>query len=165
LLDTGRGYAMKLQAHMPSVSIGAREWRAVMIALVSLLGAVILLLALQSDLLLNNPLFERFRTPSMGRPQTGVSRRVSLDLHLLDYPIGALQKFSVAHSPPSNVAWSQRFSIGAGPRVAFEIFGDSALRQLLANERTERQLRPSHDRLLLMLMLLRLHSHSSPHDD
>ncbi len=165
MLDTGRGYAMKLQAQMPTVSIGAREWRTAMIALVSLLGAVILVLALQSDLLLNNPLIERLRTPLIGHPHSGVSRRVSLDLHLLDPSIGGSQQYSVAHPLPANVAWSQRFSVGAGPRVAFEIFGDSAIRQLLANERTEHQLRPSHDRLLLMLMLLRLHSHSSSHQD
>jgi hypothetical protein len=161
----GRGFAMKLQAHMPTVSIGAREWRAAMIALVSLLGVLILLLVSQSDLVLNNALLEGFRTPSIGRSDIGVSRRVSLDLHLLDYSLGGLQQYSVAHSPPANVAWSQRFSVASGPRVAFEIFGDSAIRQLVASEKTERQQRPTHDRLLLMLMLLRLHNHSSSHQD
>jgi hypothetical protein len=152
---------MKMHAHMPTFSIGAREWRAAAIALVSLLGAVILLLALQSDLLFNNPLFERLPMPSIGRPHIGVARRVSLDLHSMDHSIGPLQQFSVARQPPANVAWSQRFSVGEGARAAFAIFGDSALHHLLANGRAERQLKPSHDRLLLMLMLLRLHSHSS----
>jgi hypothetical protein len=68
------------------------------------------------------------------------------------------RQFSVAHPLPANVTSSQRFSIGGEARVAFETFGQAALRKLLEKEKTERQLKPSHDRLMLMLMLLRLHS-------
>src|SRR5258708_16244582 len=124
---------MKLQAQMPTVSIGAREWRTAMIALVSLLGAVILVLALQSDLLLNNPLIERLRTPLIGHPHSGVSRRVSLDLHLLDPSIGGAQQYLVAHPLPTKVAWSQRFSVRPGPPGAFADFRDSTTLPLLAN--------------------------------
>jgi hypothetical protein len=49
---------MKLQAHMPTFSIGARDWHAAMITLASLFGAAVLLLALQSGVLLNSPLLE-----------------------------------------------------------------------------------------------------------
>ena len=40
----------------------------------------------------------------------------------------------------------------------FEVFGEAALRRMLAKGRHERQLKPRHDRMMLMLMLLRLHS-------
>jgi hypothetical protein len=150
---------MKLQAHMPTVSIGARDWRAPMIALVSLLGVSLLILALRSGGFLNNPLFERFGASPFTHP-LNVSRRVSLDLHSLDYPIAAWRPFSVAHPLPANVTSSQRFSVGSEARVAFDIFGQNAFRNLLVNERKERHLKPSHDRLMLMLMLLRLHTQS-----
>ncbi len=114
---TGGGNAMKLQAHMPTVSIGAREWRAAMIALVSLLGLSALILVLRSGALVNIPLFERLGTSTFAHPHINVPRRISLDLHSLDHP-------------------------------------------LLAHQRTERQLKPSHDRLMLMLMLLRLRTES-----
>ena len=39
------GNAMKLQAHMPTVTIGARDWRAAMIALVSLFTVSIIIVA------------------------------------------------------------------------------------------------------------------------
>src|SRR5260370_40862328 len=109
---------MKLQAQMPTVSIGAREWRTAMIALVSLLGAVILVLALQSDLLLNNPLIERLRTPLIGHPHSGVSRRVSLDLHLLDPSIGGAETHLITHLPTSKCGWSPPFLLGARPARA-----------------------------------------------
>jgi hypothetical protein len=151
---------MKLQAHMPTVSIGARDWRAAMIALVSLLGVSALILMLRSGALVNNPLFERLGASPFAHPHISLPRRVSLDLHSLDYPIDAWRQFSVAHPLPANVTPSQRFSVGGEARIAFEVFGQTALRELLAKERTERQLKPSHDRLLLMLMLLRLHTQS-----
>ncbi len=150
---------MKLQAHMPTVTIGARDWRAAMIALVSLLGVSLLILGLHSGGLLNNPLFERFGALPFTHPLS-VSRRVSLDLHSLDYPIHVWRPFSVAHPLPANVTSSQRFSIGIEARLAFDVFGQNAIRNLLAKERTERHLKPSHDRLMLMLMLLRLHTQS-----
>jgi hypothetical protein len=56
---------------------------------------------------------------------------------------------------------SQPYSIGIGARAAFEVFGEAALGDLLADERLERQLRPHDDRMLLMLMWLRLHTHRS----
>ncbi len=58
MLDPRVGIAMKLQAHLPAVSIGARDWRGAKIALVSLFGAAVLLLVLQSGVLLDNPLLE-----------------------------------------------------------------------------------------------------------
>lgn len=151
---------MKLQAHWPTVSINARDWRAAMIALVSLFGASIVLVTLQSGVLLDNPLFERLELSPVAGPRINllnVARGVSLDLHPSDYASELWKGFSVAHALPANVAWSQRFSIGAKERTAFEVFGDAALREILADERTERQLKPRHNRLLLMLMLLRLH--------
>src|SRR5260370_7062106 len=106
---------MKLQAQMPTVSIGAREWRTAMIALVSLLGAVILVLGLQSDLLLNNPLIERLRTPLSGHPHSGVSRRVSLVLHLLDPSVGRARQRCVGAPPPANGPSVQPFPAHARP--------------------------------------------------
>jgi hypothetical protein len=162
LARSSGGYAMKLQAHLPTVSIGARDWRAAMIALVSLFGASMLLLALQSGVLLNNPLLERLGTSPIIHPHINVlnvPHRVSLDLHLWAHPSSPWERFSVAHSLPANVASSQRFSIGVEARVAFEVFGEAALGAMLADERTVRQFKPRRDRLLLMLMLLRLHTH------
>ena len=151
---------MKLQAHMPTVTIGAREWRAAMIALVSLLGVSMLILALRSDGLVNNPLFARLGASPLSRPQISVPRRVSLDLHSLSHPIEAWRHFSVAHPLPANVTSSQRFSVASEARFAFDVFGQKAIRNLLAKERAKRQLKPSHDRLMLMLMLLRLRTES-----
>jgi hypothetical protein len=151
------GNAMKLQAHMPTVTIGARDWRAAMIALVSLFAVSIIIVALRSGALVNNPWFERSGASPL-TPHISVAGRVSLDLHFIDHPVEAWRQFSVAHPLPANVTSSQRFSIGGEARVAFETFGQAALRNMLAKERTERQLKPSHDRLMLMLMLLRLHS-------
>jgi hypothetical protein len=148
---------MKLQAHMPTVTIGARDWRATMIALVSLFAVSIIIVALRAGALVNNSWFERPGASPL-TPHISVARRVSLDLHFIDHPVEAWRQFSVAHPLPANVTSSQRFSIGGEARVAFETFGQAALRKLLAKERTERQLKPSHDRLMLMLMLLRLHS-------
>jgi len=152
---------MKLQAHLPTVSIGARDWRAAMIVLISLFGAAMLLLAIQSGVLLNNPLFERLPRPPIARPHMSVPRHVSLDLHLWDHPTSPWKGLSVAHPLPANVASSQPFSIGVDARVAFEVFGEAALREMLPEEKIVRQLKPRHNRLLLMLMLLRLHTHRS----
>ena len=151
---------MKLQAHMPAVSIGAREWRTAMIALVSLLGVSMLILVLRSDSLVNNPLFARLGASPLSRSHTSVPRRVSLDLHSLGHPIEAWRHFSVAHPPPASVTSSQRFSVASEARFAFDVFGQTAFRNLLAHERNKRQLKPSHDRLMLMLMLLRLRTES-----
>jgi hypothetical protein len=157
LLDLVR-LAMKLQAHLPAVHIGARDWHAAPIALAALLGAAILLLALQSRGLLNNLLFERLQPSSMRHSSLDVFHRVSLDVHSLGDEIDPTRRFSVAHQLPENVASSQPFSIGIDARDAFEVFGDSAQRDILADEKTVDQLQPN-DRLMLMLMLLRLHPH------
>ena len=149
---------MKLQAHMPTDSIGARDWRAAMIAFATLFGLSIIIVALRSGVLVNNPLFERLGASPLARPHISVAGRVSLDLHLIDHPVEAWRQFSVAHPLPVDVTSSQRFSIGSEARVRFETFGEAALRSLMAKARSERQLKPSHDRLMLMLMLLRLHS-------
>jgi len=150
---------MKLQAHLPTVGIGARDWRAATIALVSLFGAAMLLLALESGVLLNNPLFERLRAAAIAPRDAGFPNRVSLDLHLLSNPINPTRPFSVAHPLPANVASSQRFSIGGDERVAFEVFGETALGGMLADQRTVSQFKPHNDRLLMMLMLMQLHQH------
>jgi hypothetical protein len=157
LLDLVR-LAMKLQAHLPAVHIGARDWHAATIALAALLGTAILLLALQSRGLLNNLLFERLQPSSMRHSSLDVFHRVSLDVHSLGDEIDPTRRFSVAHQLPENVASSQPFSIGIDARDAFEVFGDSAQRDILADEKTVDQLQPN-DRLMLMLMLLRLHPH------
>jgi hypothetical protein len=151
---------MKLQAHMPTVSIAARDWRAAMIALVSLFAASVLL-TLQSGILLNNSLLDRLRTPPIAHPHIGVAHRASLDLHLWSPVISPSRRFSVAHPLPAYVALSQPFSIGLNSRAAFEVFGQAALRNMPADRGTTSQLKPSNDRMMLMLMLLRLHSHRS----
>ena len=153
------GYAMKLQAHLPAAHIGARDWHATTIALAGLLGLSILLLVLESGGLLNNLLFERLRPSSMRHSNGDALHRVSLDVHSLADQIDPMRRFSVAHQLPENVASSQPFSIGGEARVAFEAFGDSAQRDVLADEKTVSQLQPRNDRLMLMLMLLRLHQH------
>jgi hypothetical protein len=158
LLDLVR-LAMKLQAHLPAVHIGARDWHAATIVLAALLGAAILLLALQSRGLLNNLLFERLQPSSMRHSSLDVFHRVSLDVHSLGDEIDPTRRFSVAHQLPENVASSQPFSIGIDARDAFEVFGDSAQRDILADEKTVGQFQPRNDRLMLMLMLLRLHPH------
>lgn len=150
---------MKLQAHLPTVSIGARDWHTATIALAALLGVSILLLVLESSGLLNNLLFERFGPLSIKQPRVDVFNRVSLDIHSSGDAIAPTRRFSVAHQLPENVASSQPFSIGSDARVAFEVFGDSAQRDMLADENTLRQVQPRNDRLMLMLMLLRLHQH------
>jgi hypothetical protein len=151
-------HAMKLQAHLPSASIGARDWHAATIAWTALLGVSILLLVLESVGLLNNLLLEQFRPSSIRHPDIDAFYQVSLDIHSLSNPIDATRRFSVAHQLPENVASSQPFSIGSDARVEFEAFGESAQRDMLADEKTARQLKPN-DRLMLMLMLLRLHQH------
>jgi hypothetical protein len=150
---------MKLQAHIPIVSIGARDWRAAMIALASLFAVSILLLALQTDGLLNNSLLEHLAPRSIAHFHTGAPDRVSLDIHLWSPAIDPTSRYSVAHPLPANVASSQRFSIGNDERVSFEVFGETALSGMLADERTVRQLNPHNDRLLMMLMLMQLHQH------
>src|ERR1700722_13441740 len=150
---------MKLQAHLPSVSVGARDWHAATIALAALLGVSILLLVLESGGLLNNLLFARFRPWSIRNSSVDTFNRVSLDIHSLGDHIDPMRKFSVAHELPENVASSQPFSIGIDARVAFEAFGDSAQRNVLADEDTASQLQPRNERLILMLMLMRLHPH------
>ena len=150
---------MKLQAHLPSVSVGARDWHAATIALAALLGVSILLLVLESGGLLNNLLFARFRPRSIRNSSVDTFNRVSLDIHSLGDHIDPMRQFSVAHELPENVASSQPFSIGIDARVAFEAFGDSAQRNVLADEDTVSQLQPRNERLILMLMLMRLHPH------
>jgi|ERR1700678_3310206 len=150
---------MKLQAHLPTVSIGTGDWRGAAIASASLLGAAVLLLATESGALLNNRLFEHLRTSSARRPQVAVLNRVSLNIHPLNNPIDRTIRFSVAHPLPGNVASSQPFSIGMDSRLAFEVFGETAQSELLADERTPPELQQRNDRVMLMLMLLRLHQH------
>ncbi|MGA8642244.1 hypothetical protein [Candidatus Binatus sp.] len=149
---------MKLQAHLPSVSIGARDWHAATVAWTAILGASILLLVLESSGFLNNLLLAQFQPLSISPFEVDAFNPVSLDIHSLSSPIDSTRRFSVAHQLPENVASSQPFSIGGDARGEFETFGDSAQRDMLADENTARQLKPN-DRLMLMLMLLRLHPH------
>jgi hypothetical protein len=150
---------MKLQAHLPTVSGGARDWRAVTIALALLLAAAVLLLATESGALLNNPLLEHLRISSAGHHQVAGLNRVSLNIHPLNNPVDPTIRFSVAHPLPANVASSQPFSIGMESRLAFEVFGETAQSELVADERTLPELQQRNDRVMLMLMLLRLHQH------
>jgi len=153
---------MKTQAHLQAVTIGARgEWRAA-IGAGSFLGALLLILAVQSGVLLNDPLLDRWEgSPNADHQvhsQISGPKRVSLNVHSSDRAASPWSGFSVAHALPANVALSQRYSVGADARAVFEVFGGTALRKMFASEKTERQLRPAHDRLMLMLMLLRLRS-------
>ncbi len=152
---------MKLQAHLPTVSIGARNLHAAMIALISLFGAAALLLTLQSGTLLNNTLLGQLRAAPIMAAQIGVSHRVSLDLHFWKHPISPWKRFSVAHPLRANVASSQRFSIGMDERAVFKTFGETALRGMSAEKGTVPELKPRNDRLMLMLMLLRLDTRRS----
>jgi hypothetical protein len=85
-------------------------------------------------------------------PQKSGTHPVSLIVLWSDPVTG----YSVAHTLPAEVALSQRFSVGASARTGFEVFGERAIRRMLARGRHERQLKPRHDRMMLMLMLLRL---------
>jgi len=157
LLDLRAGYAVKFQAHLPAVAIGARDWRGAKIALASLGVAALLLGAWKASGSLDNPMLDALWTSSLKRPQISAAHRVSLDVHWLSLPVDQFRRFSVAHPLPAEVASSQRFSIGADERVAFENFGEAALREILEHERRTSQLKPGNDRLMLMLMLSRLH--------
>jgi hypothetical protein len=152
---------MKIRAHLPAVSIGARDWGAT-IAVGSFLGALVLILTVQSGVSFNNPSLDRLgaspnpdhqvhQQNSSTRLQNSGTRHVSLIVHSPDEPNG----YSVAHALPEEVALSQRFSVGASARTAFEVFGERALRKMLAKGRHGRELRPRHD-MMLMLMLFRL---------
>jgi hypothetical protein len=145
---------MELKTHIPTKGSGAWGWRATMIALAALIGT---LLAVESGLLHNNPLLKRLVPRSIIRSRDGVSGHVSLDLHLLSPSNDPAKRYSVAHPPPANVTSSQLFSIALDSRVAFEVFGETAQSELIADERTVPEIQPRDDRLMLMLMLLRLH--------
>jgi hypothetical protein len=153
------GTRMRPQAHTPTVGVGARDSRAATIAVISLFGAAMLLVALESGVLLNNSLFDRLGASPIAPNRASLANRVSLDLHLLSDPINPTRRFSVAHPLPADVTSSLRFSIGGEDRVAFEIFGETALNGMVADERTVPQLKPQNDRLLMMLMLMQLHQH------
>jgi hypothetical protein len=156
------GHAMKLRTHLPGVSIGARDWRAT-IAVGSFLGALVLILTVRSGVSFTNQSLDRLGASSSTEyhghlektsrdPQNSSTHRVSLIVHSQDQAQG----FSVAHTLPAEVALSQRFSVGASARNAFEVFGERALRRMSANHRQVRELKPRGDRMMLMLMLLRL---------
>jgi hypothetical protein len=149
---------MKLQAHMPVGSIGVPHWSAAKIVFASLVGAAALVGTVESGVLLNNPLIESLRMSSVEDRQISGAHRVSLDLKLLSHGGNQLRRFSVAHPLPPEVASSQRFSIGTDARVGFEAFGDAALHALASKRRVPRpQVR--NDRMVLMLMLVRLRPH------
>ena len=145
---------MELKTHIPTKVIGAWGWRATMLALAALVG---MLLALESGLLHNNSLFKRLVPRSIIRSRDGVPDRVSLDLHLLSPSNSLARRYSVAHPPPADVTSPQLFSIGRESRVAFEIYGETADSELVADESTVPEIQPRNDRLMLMLMLLRMH--------
>jgi len=150
---------MKQQAHLPAFSIGTPERRAT-IAGGIFVGALLLILAVQSGAFVNNPLLDRFgASPNPDHrlsPQISSRNRVSLNVHSPADAASPWSGFSVAHTPPPNVALSQRYSVGATARVAFEAFGERALRKMQVSERMNRPSGLRHDRMLLMLMLLRL---------
>ena len=125
-----------------------------MLALAALVG---MLLALESGLLHNNPLLKRLVPRSIIRSRDGVPDRVSLDLHLLGPSNDPAGRFSVAHPLPANVTSSQLFSIALDSRVAFEIYGETVHSELIADESAAPEIQPRNDRLMVMLMLLRIH--------
>jgi len=125
--------------------------------MLALAGLVGMLLVLESGLLHNNPLLKRLVPRSIIRSRDGVPDRVSLDLPLLSRSHNPARRFSVAHPPPANVTSPQLFSIALDSRTAFEIFGETAHSELIADERTMPEIQPRNDRLMLMLMLLRIH--------
>ena len=145
---------MELKTHIPTKGSGAWGWRATMLALAALIGT---LLALESGLLHNNPLLKRLVPRSVIRSRDGAPDRVSLDLLLLSPSNNPARRYSVAHPPPANVTSSQLFSIAMDSRTAFEIYGETAHSELIADERTVPEIQPRNDRLMLMLMLLRMH--------
>jgi hypothetical protein len=147
---------MTPKTHIPTKDSGARGWRATMLALAALIG---ILLALESGMFHNNPLFKRLVPKSIIRSRDGVSDRVSLDLHLLSPSNSPVRRYSVAHPPPANVTSSQLFSVALDSRTAFEIYGETADSELIIDERTVPEIQPRNDRLMLMLMLLRIHEH------
>ena len=147
---------MELKTHIPTKAIGAWGWRAMTIALAALIG---MLLALESGLLHNNPLLKRLVPKSIIRSRDGVSDRASLDLHLFSPSNNPAGRFSVAHPLPVDVTSPQLFSIGLDSRTAFEIYGETAQSELISDESAAPEIQPQSDRLMLMLMLLRLHEH------
>ena len=150
---------MKMQTHIPTIGIRASDGRAAIIALASLIVASMLLIGLQTSGLLDNPLLERLTPWSITHSRTGALHRVSLDPRLLGDANNPARRYSVAHPQPADVTSSQRFSIGTDALGAFEIFGETANSELLADDRTVPQFEPREDRLLMMLMLLQLHPH------
>ncbi|HEY6394827.1 MAG TPA: hypothetical protein VIX12_05370, partial [Candidatus Binataceae bacterium] len=76
---------MKIQAHLPEFGIGAREWRAGMIALISLSAASALLLTLHSTGAVNNSPFDRIASPLMVQSNTQVPHRIALDVSPLKH--------------------------------------------------------------------------------
>jgi hypothetical protein len=146
---------MKLQAHLPAFSVGARDWRGAKIVLVSLAGAAALVAAMESGILLNNPLIDALQMSSVERPQISGAHRVSLALAPSGHDADQMRRFSVAHPLRAQVTPSQRYSIGADARAGFENFGDAALRDL-ASRKTEHKFGPRNDQMMLMLMLVRL---------
>jgi hypothetical protein len=147
---------MKVQAHLPAVAIGARNRRGAKIALVSLGVAALLLGAWKASGSLDNPILDALSISPIERSQISGAHRVSLDVHWLSLPADQSRRFSVAHPLPAEVASSQRYSIGADERAAFENFGEGALRELRGHERKAPQLKAGNNRLMLMLMLARL---------
>jgi hypothetical protein len=145
---------MELKTHIPAKGSGARGWRATMLALAPLIGT---LLAVESGVLHNNPLLKRLVPRSITSSRDGVTDHVSLDLHLLSPSNDPTRRFSVAHPLPANVTSSQLFSIALDSRTAFEIYAETAHSELIADERTVPEIQPRNDRLMLMLMLLRMH--------
>src|SRR5258708_39385702 len=108
---------MKLQTQIPTISIGARDGRAAVTALVSLIAASMVLIGLQTSGLLNNPLLERLAPWSITHFHTGLTGRVSLDPRPVSDANDPAKRFSVAHPQRPNVAASRLFSIGTDARV------------------------------------------------
>lgn len=150
---------MKFQAHLPAVALGARDWRGAKIVLASLGVAALLLMAWKASGALDNPIVDSLWMSSLERPQISGAHRVSLEVHALSLPADQARRFSVAHPLPAEVASPQRYSIGADERVAFEDFGEAALREMREHARGTSQLKAGNNRLMLMLMLERLHRH------
>jgi hypothetical protein len=147
---------MKSSAHLPTVTIGARNRGAAKIAWISLVVAALLLGAWKASGSLDIPLMEAIRMSPFDSGRISAAHRVSLDVQALSHPVDQGQRFSVAHPLPAEVTASQRYSIGADARLAFASFGDAALRDLTSRRRVRRTVLRSNG-IMLMLMLARLH--------
>lgn len=147
---------MRIQAHPPAVGIGAREWRATMIVLISLFAASALLLTLHSAGIVNSALFDRSGSSSIIRSKINSAHPVTLGVLPLKLQSVHWRAFSVAHAQPSRVAAMQRFSLGREALASLDAFKRSKEAHLSTVWRQRPGRRFGHGNLLFSLMLLQM---------